>query len=117
MLLEPRAQRLRLLTFGLREIGFDAGRRRRRRRAEQLVEHPGTAQHRRGSVAVRRTQQHRALTEQPVAPGVGQLDAAKLRADDSLDTVVARKTLVQKSVVGRQQRPDVLVLEQDAGDE
>ena len=46
MLLEPRADGLRLLARLLIEVRCDVRRRRRRRRAHQLVEHPRSSQNR-----------------------------------------------------------------------
>ena len=48
------------------------GRRRRRRRAEEVLEHPLAAQHRRGRRRVRRDHQHGALAEQAPPRLVGQ---------------------------------------------
>ena len=117
VLLEPCAYRLRLLAGRRREIRFDVRRRRRGRRAHELVEHPGAAQHRRRAVAVRGAQQHCAFAEQAAARVVLDGHAAELRAVHRPHAVVAREPLVDERVVGCQQLVHVTVLEQDARDE
>ena len=79
VLLQTRANRRRLLTRALREIAFHAGRRRRRRRADDLFEHPGAAQHGRGAIRIGRLHQDRALAEQSQTVPVGQRHPPELR--------------------------------------
>ena len=79
------------------------GRRRRHRRAEQVLENPLAALHRRRAVAGRRDRQDAAVTEQPAARAVGQRDAPEAAAADVGDAVVPREPLVDERVVGVEQ--------------
>ena len=92
-------------------------RRRRRRRAEDVLQNPLAAQHRRRAVGIRRDGQDAALAEQAAAVLVGERHAAELAAVDVRDAVVARQPLVDERVVGRQQVEDVAVLAHDALEE
>ena len=96
---------------------FDVGRRRRRRRAEDVLENPRAAQHRRRAVGVRRGQQHAALAEQPPAIRIGQRHAAELLAAHVRNAVVQRQPLVHERVVRGQQVEHAAVLAHDALDE
>ena len=78
-------------------------RRRRRRRAEQGLEHPLAALHRRRAVRVRGDDQDAAVAEQAAARLVGHRHAAEVAAGHARDAVVARQALVDERVVGRQQ--------------
>ena len=103
VLFEPCAHRLRLLAGWRREVGRRIGRRRRRRRAHQFIQHPRSAKHRGGSIAIGRSQQNRAFAEQAAARRFRQRHAPKLRTKDRFDAVVTSQTLVEEPVVGGQQ--------------
>ena len=92
---------LRALAVSSRSGTF--GRRRRRRAAEQHLEHPLAAEHRRRAVAVRRQRQDAAVAEQAAPRVVGIRDLAELRPAHAGDAVVPRQPLVDERVVGGQQ--------------
>src|SRR5690606_25823800 len=64
-----------------REVRLDVRRHRRRRRAEEMLHDPRTAQHRRRAVRIRGHHQHAALAEQAEAPLVVELDAPEAVAE------------------------------------
>ena len=117
MLLEPRPYRLRLLACFLREIGGGIRRRRRRGRAQQLIEHPCSPQHRRRAVGVGSPHQHGGLAQQAEAFLIGEGDPAELRARDARDSVMPSQAFVQERVVGGEEIHDAAVLQEDAADE
>ncbi len=88
---------------GVVRFGLDARRRRRGRRAHELVEHPGAAQHRRRAVAIGRAQQHGALAEQAAPRVASTVTRRNCGPCTPADAVVARQPLVEEGVVGRQQ--------------
>ena len=95
----------------------NVGRRRRRRRAQQVLENPLAALHHRGPVGVRRHRQDAALPQQPAAVGIGQRHPAELRAVDIRDAVVLGQALIEEGVVGVQQFQHAAVFAQDALEE
>src|SRR5204863_4425626 len=95
----------------------DARRRLRGMCSENLLEHPRSAQDRRGPVRIRRRQQHATLAEQAEARLIGELDAAKARAANVVDAVVQREALVEIRVVGRQEIEHVAIFAENAVDE
>ncbi len=117
VLLQPRPDRLRRLARLLRKVGCGVRRRRRRGRAQQLVQHPRSPQYRRRAVAIRSPQQHRALAQQARALFFGQRDLAELGADDAGDAVVASQLVIQERVVGGQEIHHAAVFQKDAADE
>src|SRR5690606_5254228 len=117
VLLEAGPKRLRLLALGRRQIRLDARRRRRGRRAHQLLEHPSAAQDRGSAITVRRAQQHGALAEQSPARRVVELDSTELRTEYRVDAVVTREPLVEERVARGQERSHVAILEQNAAEE
>ena len=94
------------LVLERRHVGW----RRRRRRAEQVLENPFAAQHRRGALGVRRDRQDAAVPEQPLSGLVGDRHAAKTAAVDVRNAVVPRQPLVDERVVGAQQIEDAAIL-------
>ena len=118
VLLHDLAHRAGLLAVLVLLEPFDVGRRRRRRRAEDVLENPGAAQHRRGAVGVGRGHQHAAFAEQP--PAVGDRSSVTRRNWSPRtfgNAVVQRQPLVDERVVGGQQVEHAAVLAQDAVDE
>ena len=89
--LEALAHRRRELALDVLDEPLDVRRRLRRRRAEDVLEHPSAAQHRRSPIRIRRREQHAALAEQAQARFVRELDAAKALAANVVDAVVARE--------------------------
>ncbi len=92
-------------------------RRRRRRRAEDAIENPGAAQHRRRAIRVGGQHQDRPLTQQTVALRVGQCDLAELTTLHALDAVQLGERLIEVRVVGCEQVRDRLIAPQDAIEE
>ena len=90
----------------------DVGWRRRRRCAEDVVEQPAAAQHRRRAVRIRRDGQDAALTEQPAPHAVGEGDAPEVAAVHVRDPVVAGEPLVHERVVRGDQIDDAAILAQ-----
>src|SRR5712671_2239539 len=101
MLLEHRAHGLRLRARRRAQIRLHIRRRRRWRRAAELVENPGAAHHRRSPVAIGRVQQHGALAEKAIAILVLKMDAAELRAGHRFDAVVSGQPFIDEGIVGR----------------
>jgi len=103
------------------EIGFlkcrDLGRRRRRRRAEQILQYPLAANDGRGPVGVRGHHQYAALAEQAEARGIVERDPAEMAAVHAIDTVMPRDALGQKCVIGRHQLGNGTVLAHDVLEE
>ena len=95
----------------------DIGRWRRRRRAEQVLEHPLAALHHRGPIGIRGHRQHAALPQQPAAISGGQRDATELRAVNPRDAVVLGEPLVDEGVVGGNQFEQAAVFADQARDE
>ena len=116
MLLHLLAQRERLAVFLRHQLGH-IGRRRRRRRAEQVLENPLAALHDRGAVRIRRDGQNAALAQQTATIRVGQRHAAELRPIDLWNAVVLGEAFVDERVVGRQQIEQAAILADDARDE
>ena len=107
-----RARRVRAMRFELlperhHALGVDlleqrhVGRRRRRRRAEHVLEHPLAADDGRGAIGVRRHHQHAALAEQPQAPLVRR---ARL-AGSAARTRPARRSASRRARSGTCSRP------------
>src|SRR5689334_14016802 len=117
MLLEPRPDRLRRLARFLRKVSSGVWRGRRRRSANQFVEHPCPAQYRRRAIAIRTPHQDRGLAQQSRPLFSGQRDFAELRAEDSWNPVVPGQTFIQESVVGGKKIQYAAVLQKDAADE
>src|SRR5690606_28632978 len=87
-------------------------------RPEKILEDPLPAYHRRGTVRVGRDGQDAAVAEQPSSRIVfRQLDAAEVRAFDTLDTVVPRDPIVQERVVGIEQLESAPILSNDTAEE
>ncbi len=78
---------------------LDIRRRRRGRRAGDVVEDPRAAQHRRRAVRIGRDHQHAGLAEQAVAHRIGQLHAAEVRTLHVAHAVVHGQPLVEVGVV------------------
>ena len=96
----------------------DVGRRRRRGRGEQIVEHVLAAQHGRGACRVGSDRQDAALAEQPAAPAVRpKLDAAEVAALNVRDPVVLGEPLVDERVLGRQELEHAAAAAKHAVDE
>src|SRR5262245_22079503 len=88
-----------------RQSGY-VGRRRRRRRTEDVGEHPFPPQHRRGTVGIRGDRQKTPVPEDSAAAGRFRLvehDASKMTAVDVGDAVMTGEPLVEERVVGIQQ--------------
>ena len=117
VLLHRLAHRERAAVAGGLLQGRHVGRRQRRRRAEQVLQHPLAAQHRRRAGRVGGSGQDAALAEQPAARGVRQLHAAEVAAVDVRDVVVPCQPLVDEGVVGGQQVEDAPVLAHHALEE
>ncbi len=90
-------------------------RRGRHGRAEQILENPLAAAHRRRPVRVRRDRHDAALTEQPAAHVVrAELDAPEVAAVHVGNAVVLREALVEERVIGAQQIEHAAILLHDA---
>ena len=84
----------------LRQRGVDVRRRWRHLDAEDVVEQPFPAQHRRGAVGIRRGSQQRAVREEATALiGVRERDPPEAGAVDAGNAVVTRQTFVDEGVV------------------
>ncbi len=118
MLRQPLAdRRRRRARLVLRQIGVHAGRRRRHRQAEDVVQQPFAAQHRRRPIGIRRRRQQRALRQQPAALiVVGQRDPPETAAVDPGNAVVPRQPFVDERVVGVQEIDDAAILADGAAD-
>ena len=81
-----------------------------RRRAEEVLEHPLAAQHRRGPRRVGRDRQHAGLGQHAAARRPGEVDAAELRSGDAGDAVVPRQPLVEEGVAAVEEVEDAAVL-------
>ena len=68
------------------------GRRRGRRRTEDVLEHVLAANHRRGARRIARNRQHAGVAQDAAALVGGQLHAAEIRTVDAFDAVVLRQT-------------------------
>src|SRR2546423_14224513 len=75
------------------------GRRRRRRRAEELFENPLAAFHRRGACWVRCERENAGLSEQAAAIA-WRLDFSELRAVDAVDAVMPGEAGVDIGEIG-----------------
>ena len=117
VLFHPLAQRVRLAVVLVFLERRHVGRRRQRRRAEQVVQDPFAAHHRRGSIGVRGDHEDAALPEQTLPRFVGHGHAAKLAAVHVRDPVVLRDAFVHERVVGGHQVEHVAVLAHDAAEE
>ena len=100
--------------------GRHVGRRRRRGRAEDVVEEVLAPDHRRRPRRVRRHGQDARVAEQSGPPRVGHPHAPEVRPVDVGDPVEPREPLVQVRVVGRQQLDEgpvvaYLMLEEQLG--
>ena len=91
MRLHDLANRLGLLAFLVFLERFDVRRRRRGRRAQQVLQNVGAAQHRRGAIGIRRHHQDRRLAQQAEAVRIGQRHAAELIAAHVRHAVVLRR--------------------------
>ncbi len=98
-----------LARFGFLERG-DVGRRRRRRRAENILEHPLPTENGRRTGRMGCDGEQAAFAKKAPARFVRQHDAAELAAVDARDAVMAREPFVDESVVGGQQIEDVAIL-------
>ncbi len=117
MRLEPFAHRRQLAALAAFLQRRHVGRRRRRRRAEDRLEQPLAAQHRRRAVGIRRHGQQAALAEQSAAPAVGQRHAPEAVAVDVRNPVVPGQALVHEGVVRAQELDDAAILLQLALEE
>ena len=110
VLLHPLAHRQRpcrrcSLSFERRHVR----RRRRRRRAEQVLEHPLAAHHRRGAVRIRRDRQNAALPEQAAARARRcSVDAPEVVAVDVRDAVVLAPAARSRTCSSRVSRSSTL---------
>src|SRR5690242_21910522 len=77
--------------------------RRRRWRAQELLEHPFSPNGRRRPVGIGGHRHDAGLSKQAPALLVGDRDAAELTAVDAANSVMRRETLIKKSVVRVQQ--------------
>ena len=109
MLLQPFSNRFRSFGGLFSQIASDIWRRRRRRRANDLVEHPRAAQHRRSAVAIRGPHQYRRLAQQAEAIRVRQGDFFKRGGVRSLNSVVTGQCVIDERLIGGQQIHDILV--------
>ena len=109
------AQRARMvLRAGLLLERRHDRRRRRHRRADDVLEHPHAALHGRRALRQRRHEQDAAVAQDAAARLVLDGHAAEIAAVDALHAVVARETVVDERVVGRQKIEQVAVLAHDA---
>ena len=98
----------------LLEVGLDAGRRLRRRRAEQVLQDPLAALDRRRAVAGRGDGQDAALAEQAAPRAVGSSATRRIRLPrTSGNAVVPREPLVHEREVGVEQIDDAAVFADD----
>ena len=89
--------------------------RRRRRRAEEIVEDIHATNDRRRPRGVRRDREHAAVPQQATAPALGcERHAAEAAAVDVGNAVVLRETLVEKGVVRPDQIEHAAILAQHA---
>ena len=117
MLLQPRAHGSGFTSSRVFLERRHIGRRLRRRRAEQIVEHPLAAHDRRRPGRERRHGQDAGVAEQPAAVLVGHRHAAESVPDDVGNPVVPREPAIDEGVVGREQIDDRAVLAHDAHEE
>ena len=89
----------------------------RRRRAQQSIQHPFAAHHRRGAVGERRHRQNAALAQQPAAILIGDGHAPEAVALHVRNAVVLRQPLIDERVVRGQQVDHVAVFADDAVEE
>src|SRR5688500_824976 len=114
MLRHPLAHREHLADRRRAERRYVRGR-WRRRRAQDVLEHPFAAKHRRGAVGVRRDRQYAAVAEEARAHAVlAERDAAEPAAVDVRNAVMAREPLVHERVRRAQQVEHIAVLFDDA---
>ena len=98
--------------------GRDVLRRRRRRRADDVLQDPLAAKHGRCPVGVRRDRQHAALSQNaPARTVLVERDAPEAAAVHVRDPVVFGEPLVHERVVGAEQIERAPVLLHDALDE
>ena len=112
--------RLHLLAHGQRlavtarlQLGH-VERRRWRRGAQQVLEHPLATLNDRRSVGIGRQRQDAAVSQQASAVGVADRNAPQLRSIDVLHAVVLGQPLIEIGVVGRQHLENAAVLAHDA---
>ena len=89
------------------------GRRRWRRRAEEVFQNPFAALHRRGARGVRRERENAALREQTAARRALQRDAHELVARDARDAVVLGEPLVEVGEIRVDEGRDAAILADD----
>ena len=89
---------------------LDVGRRRGRRRAQDVLEQPDAADHGRGVDAVGRHGQHARLAEQAAAAAVAQADLLEAAAPGRRQPVVPRQRLVDEREVGIEEVRDAQVV-------
>jgi len=116
VLLHLRPQRQRLAVLVRHELRH-VGRRRWRRRSQQVLEHPLAAKNDRRAIGIRRHGQDAALAEQAAPVRIAQRHAAELRSIDTRDAVVLCEALVDERMVGRQQVEQTAIFADDAADE
>ena len=114
VLFQTRAHRLRSFARLLVEIRLDAGRRRSRRRSDDLVEYPGATQNRRCAIGIRRLDQNRALAQQAESGLVREFHPAELAAGNVRHAIVPRHSIIQIGLIRREQLNQRPVFEQDA---
>ena len=88
-----------------------------RRRAEDVLEDPLAAQHRRGARRVGRHGEHAGLRQHAAALRAGEIDAAELGPGDARDAVVPRQPLVDEGVRAVEEVEDAAVLADDVLEE
>src|SRR5438477_6439621 len=110
MLFEPRANRGRLRAFAILFERWHVRRRRWRRRAEEVLEQPLSANHRRCAVPIGTHRQDAPLTKKTEPSLVGQPDAPEMVAVHIRNPVVPRELLVQERVVRGQELADAVIL-------
>ena len=108
MLGESFAQR-QILGARLRiEVGVNAGRRRWNRHAENVIQQPLSAQHRRRTVGIRGRREERAFGQQPATLiVVWQCNPPEPAAVNIVDTVVLCEPLIQETVISLEQIQNV----------
>ena len=101
------------------QLGFHARRRIRRTHAEEGLQEPFAASHRRRALRIGGDGQQRTLAQQALAHVLigPQFDPTELRAVDAGDAVVPGEPLVDEGVIRRQQILHAAVFLDDAGEE
>ncbi len=97
VLLHPLAERPTGIGGTILPQRRDLGRRRGRRRAEDLLQDPATALHRRSPIRVRGHGQDAGLGQEPAPRLACQADPTELLARDPRQSVMARQPLVQRT--------------------